>query len=201
MFDIKEFYPSIKENILIKALNFAKIRVGLSNDERDMILQARKSLLFDKEEVWTKKIGNTFDVTMGAYDGAEVCQLVGTYILHQLSTKYNRKDIGLYRDDGLAIFKNTSGPQAEKIKKDIQKVFKRNGFDLQIKCNMKIVNYLDITFNLNDGTYKPYSKPNENTNYINKESNHPPNVIKQLPTSIEKRIVNERYIQQGENVL
>ena len=53
---------------------------------------------------------------------------------------------------------------------------------------MKIVNYLDITFNLNDGTYKPYRKPNENTNYIIKESNHPPNVIKQLPTSIEKRI-------------
>ena len=62
-----------------------------------------------------KKNGNTFDVTMGAYDGAEVCQLVGTYILHQLSTKYNNEHIGLYRDDGLAISKNTSGPQGEKI--------------------------------------------------------------------------------------
>ena len=28
-------------------------------------------------------------------------------------------DIGLYRNDGLAIFKNVSGPKAGKIKKDI----------------------------------------------------------------------------------
>ena len=56
-----------------------------------------------------KKEGNTFDVTMGAYDGGEVCKLVGTYILHQLSAKYIKDDIGLYRDDGLTIFKNVNG--------------------------------------------------------------------------------------------
>ena len=38
--------------------------------------------------------------------------------------------------------------------------------DVIIKCNMKIVNYLDITFNLNDGTCKPYKKPNHKTKYI-----------------------------------
>ena len=65
--------------------------------------------------------------------------------------KYNKKDIGLYRDDGLAVFKNISGPEAEKIKKDLQNIFKNNGLEIVIACNMKVVNYLDITLNRNDG--------------------------------------------------
>ena len=44
----------------------------------------------------------------------------------------------------------------EKIKKQLQNVFKNNGLDVVIECNMKIVNYLDITFHLSDGTYRPY---------------------------------------------
>ena len=59
---------------------------------------------------------------MGAYDSAEVCELAGSFLLHQLSNKYDRKDIGLYRDDSLAVFKNKCGPQAERIKKDFQKI-------------------------------------------------------------------------------
>ena len=50
------------------------------------------------------------------------------------------------------------------------------------------MDYLDITPNLNDGSYKPYRKPNATTIYINKESNHPPNIINQIPSAIEKRI-------------
>ena len=53
---------------------------------------------------------------------------------------------------------------------------------------MKRVNYLDITFNLNDSTYRPYQKENNEINYIHKESNHPPSIIKQLPLSIESRL-------------
>ena len=59
---------------------------------------------------------------MGAYDGAEICELVGTYLLFLIGKKY--KNVGLYQDDGLAVFKNTSGPMNEEIKKDIQKIFK-----------------------------------------------------------------------------
>ena len=51
---------------------------------------------------------------MGAYDGAEVCELVDSFLLRQISNKYNKKDFGLYRDDGLPVFKNKSGPQAER---------------------------------------------------------------------------------------
>ena len=46
-----------------------------------------------------------FDVTMGTYDGAEVYALVGTFSLDKISVKYDKKSIGLYRDNGLSVFK------------------------------------------------------------------------------------------------
>ena len=56
----------------------------------------------------------------------------------------------------MSIFKDYNGPQMEKIKKHLQKVFKNNGLDVIIECNMKVGNYLHVTFNLNDDTYLPY---------------------------------------------
>ena len=40
-------------------------------------------------------------------------ELVGSFLLYQLSNKYNKKDIRLYQDDGLAVFKSKSRSQAE----------------------------------------------------------------------------------------
>ena len=42
---------------------------------------------------------------MGSYDGAEICKLVGPYLLNQLSTAIDKSGFGLYRDDGLAACK------------------------------------------------------------------------------------------------
>ena len=112
----------------------------------------------------------------------------GTFILYKLSLKYNENNIDLYRDDGLAVFKNISGTKSEKVKKDIQKLFKENELDIVIQCNMKTVNYLDVTLNLENSTYRPYKKENNQIKYINIESNHPPSIIKQLPLSIESRL-------------
>ena len=86
----------------------------------------------------------------------------------------------------MTIFKNCSGPQIENVKKCPQKIFKNKGLDVTIECNMKIVNYLDVTFNVNDGTYRPYQKPDNIIHYIHIESNHPPNIVKQIPKTIEK---------------
>ena len=80
----------------------------------EIIYHARKSLLFDEKDTWVKKQSALFDVTMGAYDGAEVCELVGTYMLFLISEKYNKKDFGLYRDDGLGVVRNKCGPVTEK---------------------------------------------------------------------------------------
>ena len=72
---------------------------------------------------------------VGAYDGAEVCELVGIFIRYQLSHKYNKNNIGLRRDDGLAVFKNISGRQAEKIKKHFQNIFGKHNLSSVVKCN------------------------------------------------------------------
>ena len=58
------------------------------------------------------------------------------------------------------------------------------------ESNLRIVNCLDLTLNLNDGSFRPYHRANIIIHYINKESNHPPNIIKHLPASIEKRLSN-----------
>ena len=62
--------------------------------------------------------------------------------------------------------------------------------DYLYKLNTITVNYLDITLNLNTGTYKPYRKPIDEILYIHAKSNHPANIIKQLPISIETRLFN-----------
>ena len=61
---------------------------------------------------WVEKTGTeNIDVPMGCYDGAEVCELVGCYILNQLSTVMRNELVGLYRDDCLGIMKKMSGPE------------------------------------------------------------------------------------------
>ena len=188
VFDIEQFYPSIKESVLLKALEFAKKHTKVLKKDIDTIRHSRRSLLFNQGETWVKKEDENFDVTMGAYDGAEVCELVGIYLQSLIAERYDKDDFGLYRDDGLAAFRNISGPQSESIKKNFIKIFKENHFNLEIRCNLKIVDYLDVTFNLNDGSYRPYRKPNDELMYVHRESNHPPNITKQLPLSIEARL-------------
>ena len=125
---------------------------------------------------------------MGAYDGAKVCELVKIFTLYQLSRKYNKINIDLNGDDGLTVFKNISGPQAQKVKKDFQDKFCNNNLNIIVKCNLKIVDYLDVTLNLSDGLDKLFHKPNSEINYIHRESNHPPSIIKQSPLSVESRL-------------
>ena len=44
---------------------------------------------------------------MGAYDGAEACELVGTFPLDKISVEYEKNSIGLYHDNRLSMFKNS----------------------------------------------------------------------------------------------
>ena len=66
--------------------------INILKCEINVIHHARKSLLFDESRTWIKNKGGLFDVTRGAYNGAEVCELVGTYMLNVSSKKY-LKDI------------------------------------------------------------------------------------------------------------
>ena len=63
---------------------------------------------------------------MGSFDGAEVCELVGLFLLDQLAEILGKENVGLYRDDGLAVIKNSSGPAIERIRKMITKLFQQH---------------------------------------------------------------------------
>ena len=187
--DIKEFYPSITPDILDNAVSFAKQHVIINDDDIQIIKHCRKSLLFSNNSSWIKhSTAENFDVTMGSYDGAEVCELVGLFILSKLNNKIHKEDSGLYRDDGLFILRKTSGKHADAIRKDIIKMFKDMGFQIDIQCNLTQVDFLDVTFNLSTATYHPFKKENDKLLYINTSSNHPPTIINQIPKSICKRL-------------
>ena len=100
--------------------------------------------------------------------------------------------IGLYCDDGLGIFESLSGPQMERKKKNIIKVFKMCGLSIIVTTNITSEDYLDVTFNLKTESYQPFRNNNESNSepeYTDISSNHPQQVLKQLPKlSIEKRL-------------
>ena len=54
-------------------------------------------------------------------------------MLFFISEKHNKKNFGLYRDDGLAVVNNESVPEKEKMKNNIQKIFKENKLDIVIQ--------------------------------------------------------------------
>ena len=53
--------------------------------------------------IYLLKKSGEFDVPMGCFDGAELCELIGVYILHMLRTVMRKENTGLYRDDGPSI--------------------------------------------------------------------------------------------------
>ena len=136
-----------------------------------------------------KQNDSLFDVTMGSFDGAKVCELVGLYILNSIATKFGKDRVGLYRDDGLILIRGTSARLADKTRKELHELFSKE-FDLKITAEIthQPVNFLDITLNLCDDNYLPYRKPNNDPLFIDRRSNHPPLITKQLPSSVNKRI-------------
>ena len=89
----------------------------------------------------------------------------------------------------------------DKMRKIIMKMFKKVGFKLEIKSKLKKVEFLDVTFNLITSLYTPYKKPNDNLLYINASSDHPPQMIKQLTNSINKRLCENSANEQVFNTV
>ena len=72
--------------------------------EKEVIFHCYRSLLFHDNEPCIKKNSNgDSDVTMESYNGAEVCELAGLFMLNKLSKKFDKNNIELYRDDGLSV--------------------------------------------------------------------------------------------------
>ena len=80
-------------------------------------------------------------------------------------------------------------------------MFKETRFQLEIKTNLKKVEFLDVTFNLITGLYVPFKKPKDNLLYINRSSDHPPQIVKQLTNSINKRLCENSANEQDFNTV
>ena len=93
-----------------------------------------------------------FDIIMGSYDGAEICEFGGLFMFSILGKVNGIQNVGLYRDDGLACLHKISGPASDRTQKDIIRTFPENsGLKIYITTNLKAVNFLDVTFNLCTG--------------------------------------------------
>ena len=85
--DIKEFYPSISEETLNKAINFAENHTSIFQESVRITKHYRKSLLYYNKEPWKK---NEHDSSFDAL---------------------KKNQMGLFQDDGLIILCNTNNQQ------------------------------------------------------------------------------------------
>ena len=183
LFDIVSFYPSITQELLEEALEWAAQYTDVNVQQKKVVFQASKSFLYSRNQPWVKKGETNFDVGMGAYHGAQACEIVGLYILSKLVKLPNFNAI-LYRDDGLGITSSTPR-QTEKLRQSIIKDHKLN---ITIEVGLSKVDFLDVTLDLDKELYKPYRKPGDRPLYVNSWSNHPPGVISNIPAGINKRL-------------
>ena len=159
-FDIIEFYPSMTRELLLKYQNHAKEYTDITDEEIEIILAYRKSILTDNRRTFVKSHEDNFDVPMDIYDSAQVADSIGIYVLDTLGHIVNLEQVGLYRDDKIIFIPDSNGLKTSKIQKKIIRVFKLRGMWTEITSNLKIVDFLDVTLNLNNGTLKPFSKNN-----------------------------------------
>ena len=99
----------------------------------------------------------------------------------------NKEQMGLYRDDGICVIKG-GGPEVEKTKKKIHKIFQEERLSITMEGNTTSVDFLDVVMDLSSGTHKPYIKPNANTRYVSQMSSHPPAILRSIPESVSKRL-------------
>ena len=187
IFDVEQFYPSIDEKLLKKTLEWSKQFVSFSEDEIEVIMAARRSVLYMDGEPWSKKGNKIFDVGMGSFDGAEICELVGLFLLSELSCL--GLDLGIYRDDGLAVT-NKSPRETEKAKKRMAAIFKKHNLKITVEANKKRVEFLDVYLDLDKEEHGPFLKPNDTPLYVNIGSNHPPKILENIPKGVNRRLSN-----------
>ena len=96
------------------------------------------------------------------------CLNVVLYMLKEIKENVTINYRGLYRDHRLAYTKKVKGRNADKIRKELIKIYKNAGLNTTVDTNVKIINSLDVTLNLNKQIVRPYKKPNDEPQYINK---------------------------------
>ena len=127
---------------------------------------------------------------MGSYHGAEICELVGLFILNELieAKSIDKTNCGLYRDDGLLIVKKRSSRIIDQMRKSITKTFQKHDLKVKIELSSQRVDFLDIIMDLEKDEYLPYRKENAKNICMNFNSNHPYSIKREIPSMIQKRL-------------
>ena len=131
-----------------------------------------------------------FDTPIGAYDGAEICELVGCVLLYSINKIVDPVSHGLYHVMAWLSWIKAHRKQCDGIRKRLHRLFGEFGFKLDIQTDLKIADYLDVTLNLYNGTVSPFRKRNQDLRYVDRGSNHPKLVFKHIPKGIENRLSN-----------
>jgi len=111
-------------------VRFVKVEIGLT----------RILICFSKKKIWKthnqvlpeifavqprscvgEKENSKFDVTMGSFDGAEICEFIGLYLLNQLSRLLPPELFGLYRR-WICHFIKLPWHRNRKVKQKYQKI-------------------------------------------------------------------------------
>ena len=172
-FDIQKFYPTINIGHLKNAICFSEQITKISEDDIKIIKHTCNLVLTYNGKLWIKKDQeSTFNVLMGSYFGAELCDLIGLYILDNLINEYETVQIRIYRDVGLVIIRFNNNHELENKKKRTIKIITDIGYNMTIDVGMTRCNVLDISQDLANKCQMPFKKENSCINYINKCSNH-----------------------------
>ena len=170
-------------------LSIASNHTAVSLEDIPIIKHSRKPLLFHLEQAWKKKESSScFAVTTDSYDGAELCELIRIFTQSVLPDIINKEAMGLYRDDGLIDLNKVTSQNTDKIRKKIIHVLKNSGFSIDIVTNVVEVNFLDVMFELRNGSYQFYKNLNDDLKCINVFSNHALQILKQLTTTFRDRL-------------
>ena len=129
---------------------------------------------------------------MGCYNGVEVCDIVGFFMLSDIKKTniLNNKEYTIYRDSGLAVIQFKLLKTAKNTAKSLHRVFNKLGFKITIDTVLIQKDLLNIELNLPNRTYILFRKPNSDILYLSNQSNHPNQILKQLPITINERLNN-----------
>lgn len=113
-------------------------------------------------------------------NGSQIADLIGIYILLEITDQFPDTKCDLYNDDALRCLQNISKRRLRKFKNGLEKFFHRTGFSIIFDDEMTKTNFLDIIFNLYSDSYSPSHRLSSNLRYINSSSNHAKSVMDNL---------------------
>ena len=95
--------------------------------------------------------------------------------------------VGLYRDDVLSV-SSLNEQQVERVGQQMREIFRQHGLGLKVEANMQVTDFLDVLFDLKQGTHRAWVKPEQVIHYVHCESNHPKHILKNIPAEVERRL-------------